>query len=314
MERVRSNEIDTNDEITKVFNRLIDNEAIIEAKVCQLDAKVNQIETKVRNMKKPQKKEGFALIKSLLIIPVILLLATSIFGYEAGDINYDIAANPEMLYRYLEDAVGAGTFVFTPMAAPTGNDIIEGKMYYDETANAMYYSNDGSTWTAFDAGSAVSLDGAYNVGSSITVDSSAVTLTVADTAISALAIVSANATDDTDAVTITTTTAGYTGDSLYINGVSGSTDIRGDNWNMSQSGILTCLGLVTSTADVTFTATLYDIIHDASANQLEFQDSAELSFGTDDDVSITYDGSGDDLDILFDDLEIAFGADGAGRE
>ncbi|MHC4499324.1 MAG: hypothetical protein ACYS21_09460, partial [Planctomycetota bacterium] len=45
---------------------------------------------------------------------------------------------------------------------------------------------------------------------------------------------------------------------------------------------------------------------------VEMDDDAYFYIGTDSDVSIKFDNSGDDLDILHDDGEIAFGADGAG--
>ncbi|MHC4569603.1 MAG: hypothetical protein ACYTE3_28085, partial [Planctomycetota bacterium] len=64
--------------------------------------------------------------------------------------------------------------------------------------------------------------------------------------------------------------------------------------------------------DVTFTGANYNIIHDASADQLEFNDSAEISWGTGEDITMAFDGSGGDLDITGSGLEIAFGADDEG--
>lgn len=47
---------------------------------------------------------------------------------------------------------------------------------------------------------------------------------------------------------------------------------------------------------------------------LEMDDDASLFFGSDQDISVKYDNSGDDLDVLGDDSELALGADGAGMD
>ncbi len=211
MKNVTFQEFDTDDEKLAVVNRVIDNLNLVEGKVLQLVAE--------KTAKKPSrktKKKGFINMKTLLMVFVVtmLVLATNAFAYVATDINYDIASNPETLQQYLRDAIASGTFTFTPMAAPAGNDIIEGKMYYDVTARTWYGSKDGSTWTEFETGSSVSLDAAYNVGSAIDVDTSAVTMTTSDGDDNVvLAIVQLEGTNNNDGMTIEQT---GTGDALQI--------------------------------------------------------------------------------------------------
>lgn len=52
----------------------------------------------------------------------------------------------------------------------------------------------------------------------------------------------------------------------------------------------------------------------AGMTDFQLNDDGTLTFGTGDDITLDYDGSGDDLDILFDDKEISFGADAAGGD
>jgi len=274
--------------------------------------------------RKPEKSErkhkGFVMKNVLLSIAVIGIVLG--FGmvvqaqYQKGDMSYNVASNPESMSRYLEDVLNSGYFEFTPMTTPTGNDIVEGKMYYDE-GGGFYFSDDGATWTQFATAAGNSLDGAYNAGSLVIVDTGVVELQVANSAGVAALLIDYDdaATNAMDAMQITNAGDDAAAVSIQIDGTAGY-DIQGtsDTWNVTIAGVANLVGLVTTTGDVTFTGTLYDIIHDASADQLEFQDSAELSFGTDDDISIVFDNAGDDLNITGDESEIAIGADGAGLD
>lgn len=241
--------------------------------------------------------------KFILTIFVVVVLAaipaygalTNTIDVDAGQItSYWWTGEPYMdkawlwskeVEDILEGTSGLSSLFFTPTDTPPTTN--EGQLYYNDTANLLKLYN-GSAWVNISISTGVSLDGAYDLGNSITVDGTAVTLNVADgDNNSALAIVSAAATNDIDAVTITTSTAGYVGDSLYINGVTGSTDIRGDNWNMSQAGLLTIAGgitintggeLLVSARDVLFDDT-YDVAWDTSRDMLIFQDNAVLGLG-----------------------------------
>ena len=271
--------------------------------------------------KKDAKRKGLAMKQVLLGLAIVSIIGTLFLtvasaAYVQSDISYDIASNPEQLYQYLRDTIGTSTvFRITPSAEPT-TGLLEGQIYYDSTAGALFVYDSTTDWVEIADASGVSLDGAYNAGSSIAVDTSAVTLTVADGSNNvALAIVHEDSTYDLDAFTIANSANASTAVSIQIDGTAGY-DIQGtgDTWNVTIAGVANLVGLVTTTGDVTFTGTLYNIIHDASADQLEFQDGAKLVFGTSDDMSFAFNAAGSDLDILFDDLEIAFGVDGGGGD
>ncbi len=264
--------------------------------------------------KKPKKpKKGFVMKNVLISIAVISVILGSVAHgqFIKSDINYDIVSNPESLSQWLRDVVASGTFEYTPIAAPTNNDIIEGKVYYDISSKALFVSLNGTTWTQLDTAGGTSLDASYNLGITISVDAGAVAMTATNAADNVVLALAQSDTGTTKAFTITN--AG-TGNTIDIQGQGASNDIEGtgDTWGVTSAGVATLVGLVTSTGDVTFTGANYDIIHDASADQLEFQDNAELSFGTDEDVEIAYDNTS--LNILADDKSIRFGADGAGPD
>jgi hypothetical protein len=134
------------------------------------------------------------------------------------------------------------------------------------------------------AGSADTLDATYNAGSTIDVDGDAVTLTTSDTDDNVvLAIVQNEATNDNDALTVTMGT-GAIGNAILIDSVTDGNDIKGDNWVVTQTGALTCVGVTTTgavtvtTSDVTFDDT-YDLQWDTSEDTLVFKDNAVLGFG-----------------------------------
>lgn len=202
--------------------------------------------------------------------------------------------------------------VFTATDTPTGTTA--GTLYYDLSLGKFVYRNGSAAWVTIEAGtSGNSLDGAYDVGPTISADNGSVTITASNAADNAaLALVQ----EDAGSTVGATITSAGTGALLSFDSNGTGADVLGSDstWNVSKAGVGTFVGLVSSTGDVTLTGAATDIIHDASASQLEFQDSSLLVFGTDDDISIAYDGSGDDLNILFDDKEIAFGASGAGGD
>jgi len=244
---VTFSECDSPNEMQKILQELFDNQAQLAAKVSQLAKDAEKKPKKERKLK----EGGFVTVRNMLLAIVIAIVVTvSAFCYVATDIDYDIASNPETLSQYLRDSIGAGTFTFTPISAPSGNAIVEGKMYYDSSANTFYGSKNGTTWTEFATGGATSLDAAYNVGNAIDVDTSAVTMTTSDTDNNVvLAIVQNEATNDNDALTVTMGT-GATGNAIEIDSQSSGTDIAGDNWSVSQAGAITAVGL-TSTGGIT---------------------------------------------------------------
>jgi hypothetical protein len=306
-------ELDSTGEIVDAINRLENNLA---NEVEALQTEVERINDKIT---KKNRKKGFVMKNTLIGIAVMALIGGLLFtvaraAYTKSDIDYDIVSNPETLTQLLEDVINTGIFQFDPQSEPS--DVTEGDVYYDSSSNALFLSTDGSTWTELAASTSGSLDGAYNNGHAIDVDGTAVTLTVSVGDDNACLIIDQDdTTNDPDALVIDNESDAATAVSLQIDSAAGY-DIQGtgDVWNIEDSGIGNFVGLVTTTGDVTFTGTNYNIIHDASADQLEFQDAAKLSFGTNDDISIAFDNAGDDLDILGDDSEISWGVDGAGMD
>jgi hypothetical protein len=185
-----------------------------------------------------------------------------------------------------------------------------GMLYYDLSENKFKFYN-GSSWTAIEAGAnADSLDAAYSIGSAVDVDSATVGLTANNSADVIALTVTQN---DTGATVAQTIVSAGTGALLTFDSNGTGADILGSDstWTITKAGALTCVG-ITNTGDMTWTNTNYDILLDVSADQLEFQDNAQISFGTGEDVEVYFDAT--DLVVTFDDLDINFGADGAGGD
>jgi len=318
MRNISYDECDSFDEVAKIFN------TIVLPDLEQLNAKVTQLSNAIEAKKEKPKKEpakapaleppeaakkpaakkakkkkkakkGSVKVRALigLVIAVILAMVIGTVGaaYVATDITYDIASNPELLSTYLRDSIGTGVYTFTPQSAPGA--VIEGKLYYDATANMLKVSTDGSTWTELGTTSAgTSLDGSYDLGYGITVDGTAVTLTVADgDDNSALIIAQDDATNDPNALEIVMGT-GSIGAGIHIDSQSGGTDIKGDNWSINQAGLLTSVG-VTSSSTITL-ANSETIINDTDG-EIEFAgngtEDVSFGFGTNNTLTWTTDTS-----------------------
>ncbi len=167
-------------------------------------------------------------MKKILIILLFLFVAQPVFG--AFTTSMDNRKTYKNSYRWtgkpkdklllwakeVEDrADGTASTEFTYYeptdTEPTAN---KGTIYYDLSEEKLKYRN-ASSWVAIEAGSTGnSLDGAYDVGSSITVDASPVTLTTdTGSGIIALSIDHGGASNNSDGLTIAT--AG-SGDGLQI--------------------------------------------------------------------------------------------------
>lgn len=283
LKHVTFSEVDTTEEIAKEFNKLIDNMNLMENKICQM--------AKTKSEKKADKKAKGSVMTKLLCVLVALTLCVSMaLGYVANDINYDIASNPQMLVQYLRDTVGAGNYLFTP--TDTVPDADEGRLYYNATADALELYT-GSAWVTIEASSGNSLDSAYNLGHGITVDGTAITLTVgASVDNSALAIVHGETSNNNDAFTITN--AG-TGDAISVDGAStGNLFYDEDgNFTIASTGIVTAVGLSVGSSDIVFTEpTSYDITLTADTdNEFEIAGSEDFTIGL---------GTGDQIDFSSD--------------
>ncbi len=190
------------------------------------------------------KKFLILLLIVFLAQPCLAALDPSIDNRKTWKNAYRFTGKPKDLFtdwcEEVEDALdgtsGVNFILYIPTTAPATPE--KGQLYFDLAGSNLQYYTTG--WNIIANSTSSTLDEAYTAGQGITVDIAAMTIAQGDTAWSTLAISStAGTTNDYDCVTITTSSAGYTGDSLYINGVTGSTDIRGDSWNMSQAGLLT---------------------------------------------------------------------------
>ena len=239
--------------------------------------------------------------KRLLMVALALIVALSVPAYSAhtvDDIDYDTVSNPDNLVRLLRDLFDQlrSTWIrLTPQtSAPTAQ---EGKIYYDDTANALYFSADGSTWTQLSSGSGNALDGAYNLGSKIEVDGDNLELEVDDGSNnSALLIDHDEATNDNAAVVITNAADAAGAVSIQIDGTAGY-DLQGtgDTWEISIAGLLTTSGGFTIEAGDCLFDDTYDVSWDTSRDQLLFEDNAVLGIGgahdAAGDVTMTFDAS-----------------------
>jgi hypothetical protein len=178
--------------------------------------------------------------------------------------------------------------------------------FNDSVSNPIYLALDeiSDELDSIVAGTADTLDATYNAGSTIDVDTDAVTLTVSDTDNNAaLILVQNDSSNNPDALQITN--AG-TGDAISINGSSTGNLIYDEdgNFTVSSAGLVTAVGLtstgeIQTTADVLFNGT-YDAAWDVNRNQFIFQDNAVLGIGgahdAAADVAITWDA--DSLNIV----------------
>lgn len=162
----------------------------------------------------------------------------------------------------------------------------EGTLYYDLSEHKLKFRNAGS-WVAIEAGSTGnSLDGAYDVGRTISVDGGSVILTATNAADNV--VLSLVQSDTGTAKGFTLTNAG-TGNTIDIQGQASSNDIEGtdDSWAISSIGSFT--GVIgTWTGDQTWTGSTANIIIDVSDDELLIEDDAQLSFGDAADVTVTW--------------------------
>ena len=162
----------------------------------------------------------------------------------------------------------------------------KGTLYYDLSEEKLKFRN-ASSWVAIEAGSTGnSLDGAYDVGRSITVDAGTVTLTGTNAGDNVVLTLVQSDTGTTKGVVITN--AG-TGNTIDIQGQASSNDIEGtdDSWGISSIGTFT--GVIgTWTGDQTWTGSTANVLFDATDDELLIEDSAILSFGDAADVTVTW--------------------------
>lgn len=171
---------------------------------------------------------------------------------------------------------GVTGVLFTPGTAPTAS---EGLVYYDSASSGLLLYN-GTNWITIDTAGGTSLDGSYNLGSTIDVDGDAVTLTVSNTDNNrVLDLVQNDTTNNPETVRITNT---GTGDTLQFVS-TGTNDIDGTSstWQASAAGTLTAVAFAVGTGDLTFSEQSEGIRNDTNGEIEFFSDT-----GTTEDFSI----------------------------
>ena len=249
-------------------------------------------------------------MKKFIVSMLLLLLAVQVQATFTGQDYIDKKAYLgsgnkvlDPLYLHIVDAqaadtVGKSFFYYIPGTAPATT---EGYLYYSATLDALVLRT-ASGWETLEAGGDyASLDEAYNGGGSIDVDTSAVTLTVADTDNNAaLLVVQNDATNDPDAMNITSAANAATSVGLQIDCTAGF-DIQGtsDTWSISIAGVFdgeSLTGLTNSQA----------ILFDTN-NEIQFGDNSEdvsFNFATSNTLTLTTATSLDSFAFgVVDDLE-----------
>jgi len=170
--------------------------------------------------------------------------------------------------------------IFTPTTVPESD--VEGYLYWDDTANAPKWYN-GSEWvTAGTTASGTSLDGSYDLGSGITVDNGAVTLTTTDAANNAaLAIVQEDTANTIAGMTVTSAGDGPLID-FDSNGTGADIDGSDSTWSVTKTGLATFVGLTVTTEDI------------------ELENGAEIQNVTDTEIRFLEDNGVADEDLIFD--------------
>ena len=241
------------------------------------------------------KKIMIVLLMVFLALPCLAALDPSIDNTQTWKNAYRFTNKPKDTFLQwcvaVEDALdgtdGIGYLSFTATNDEPGTTA--GMIYYDLSENKFKYYNSAS-WVAIESGSAGnSLDGAYDVGGSITVDSgTGVTLTTAAASDSEALVLTHGETGAYPALTVTN--AG-TDPAIEITTTGTGADITGTSatWSVSKAGAITCVGV-----DTTSTITLANdetILNDTN-NEIQFGNGTEdisFGYGTADTLTLTTD-------------------------
>ncbi len=239
-------------------------------------------------------------MKKLITTLIFITLASTCFGAFTRSLDnrktyknaYRWTGKPkDFLLDWAQEAenrlTGATAIEFTfyspTDSVPASN---EGTLYYDLSESKLKYHN-GSSFIAIESGSAGnSLDGAYDVGRTISVDGGSVILTGTNAADNVVLSLIQSDTGTTKGFTITN--AG-TGNTIDIQGQASSNDIEGtdDSWSISSIGTFTgVIGIWTG--DQTWTGSAANILFDATDDELLLEDAAVLSFGDVADITTTF--------------------------
>ncbi len=205
-------------------------------------------------------------MKKLLLILLFIVLVAPCFGAFTRSVDnrktyknaYRWTGKPrdfildwaqEVEGRMLGTSAIEGLF-FDPTDTEPGTS--KGMFYFDESESKPKYYN-GSNWIAIEAGtSGNSLDSAYNVGSTITVDSAVIAFTSTDALNAAVLAIDQKETGAYNALTLT----GDASEALILLDQDGSGgDIEGSDasWSITKVGVATVAGINVGATNVVFT-------------------------------------------------------------
>ncbi len=190
---------------------------------------------------------------------------------------FGATSGASLLWDATNDALelgGATLLEFTERTAPGTPGSKKAWLYVKEdgATSDLFYEDDGGNVINLSGAAAGSLDAAYNGGSTIDVDSGAVTLTVSDTdGNRVLDLVQNDTTGNPEALRITNTGSG---DTLQFVSTGGNDiDGSGSTWSVTSVGALTAVsGDFTGAAGITLQ--LDETITNATQSEIALTDSA----------------------------------------
>ena len=314
MENVTFREVDSTEEICKVFNRVIDNQNQIEGKLLQLISIQNKNDTYNKAVGKFNKSigmKGFTMLKIILAIAImaVLVLVGTVNGYVTTDINDDIASNHVLLAQYLRDVFAnqtSNSFRFVPTdTAPPCN---EGMVYYRDSSDQLQLCTGSGSFIPIDTAGGNTLDGAYDSGGAgngrtITADTGAFALTNTDDDTAFLMTINAAPGSGAALGGIEITMGGNsTENGIEFENSGSGDDVQGtgDTWAVTAAGVSTFLGTEIGTSDLTFSEQGEKILNDVD-NEIEFVGSEDFSIGlgsgTSNEIDFTSDTSATVIDF-----------------
>jgi hypothetical protein len=269
-------------------------------------------------------------MKKFIFVLMLLFMAASAFAdmtygplYFRDNFQYQSNTERNPIYLALDevnDITDGGLFYqFTPTTEPTGS---EGMTYYDDVGNAIKLYT-GAAWVTLGTTAAgTSLDGSYDLGSGITVDDGAVTLTTSAASDSAAFAIVHGETGNYAGMTLTNASA-YPGIQITTSGAGADITGTSATWSISKAGALTCVGITNTgtvnidSADFHFDATDAgkDIYWDDSEETLGVLDNAVIGFGNtaaSPDVEVSWDADSLNLTAAAADTPLEIGGTSAG--
>ena len=223
-------------------------------------------------------------MKKYIVLLTVLLMTTVSWASLTYDGTYYLrnqstqygGGKSNAIYLALEEiesllggSEGVATIVFTPGTQPTG---AEGMVYYDSAGNNLKLYT-GAAWVDIDVAGASSLSTAYGIGSAVTVDTDAITLTTTDAANNvALAIAHAE-TGNYSAMTIASAAA-YPALAFTTTGTG--TDVTGTSasWNVTKAGVATFTGIDVGATDIVLEND--EIINNVDDDVIEFDGTEDF--------------------------------------